>query len=195
MPRPFLLLYLVTTLAACGKSDPPPATRTRPAGDEGGPLHVVDHSKEALTRVQDSVQGVSFSLELPAGLKREAKDAYVHWTMGGNSFLEPSITVMKVDGLSFPTSVDDAAERALRIKGEERTVPSKRATAQGFLVTTQRPDGQFLAVTCHVKKGDAILEGSWMQRTGTGRSTDQPIPSLDATRAWAEQICGSLTID
>lgn len=195
MHRPVLLLCLVTTLTACGKSGDPPAAKARARATDLGPDHIVDHSREPLTRVHDTVQGVAFSIDLPAGLEREAKDAYVHWTMGGNSFLEPAITVMKLDGASFPATVDEAAERALLIKDEERVVPSKRATAQGFLVSTQRPDGQFLEVTCNVKKGDTILEGTWIQRTGTGRSTDQPIPSLDATRAWAEQICGSLTID
>ena len=200
-----LFLTAGALLVGCGKDDgkapakDPGAGKAGSAGATAAPddWQPQDHSDEPIATVHDAIGALRFAIDLPGDLDREATDHYVHWGFKRNPFIEPSITVQVIDPALYPADLDSAVRQANMITGgEEREVATRKETeGGGFLVTTQRQDGQFLRVGCWARNGDAAVEGTFIQRTGTGRAEDGPIPNLDRTRRWAEMICGSLRVD
>ena len=198
----YLRLCPLLLLAACGGGEATPAKKTEAAAParSSGP-ELVDHSQAPLVATRETIDGVSFSIELPAGLKREEKPAekWINWTFtAGNPFMEPSITVKLGDPVM---SAKDLATMVRRATGMSQDKPPLVVAKQeelpggGFLVLAERSDGQYFKLEAQHRSGDKIVSCSVGQRTGTGRPDDLPVPSFAATKAWAEKLCLSLKIE
>jgi hypothetical protein len=83
------------------------------------------------------VPGVAFAIELPTGLVREAKDAYVNWTWPDGTFNAPSITVMAIE--LPPADLAAAVTSAKRTSDPELVVATQREVDGGFLVSVPHP--------------------------------------------------------
>lgn len=198
----YLLCSILVLASACSGGGAPPAdaakTGDKPAAKPADELK--DRSQTALVTTKDTIDGISFAIDVPAGLKREAKDAekWINWTFSdGNPFKEPSITVKVGDALA-PRDLD-ALVRSATIMSQDKPalVVSKQAELPGggLLVIAERGDGQYFKLETIHRSGDKILRCSVGQRTGTGKPGDVAIPNFAGTKAWAEKICGSVKID
>ncbi|MCY1008364.1 hypothetical protein OV079_22965 [Nannocystis pusilla] len=92
-------LCAFTLLVACD-GGAPPAADNKPAADKPAaapaPKEVADRSQTPLVTTRETVGGLAVSIDIPAGLKRDAneRDKYVNWTFAdGNPFMDPSITI------------------------------------------------------------------------------------------------------
>lgn len=198
----YLRLCPLLLLAACGGGEATPAKKPEaPAPTRSSGPELVDHSQAPLVATRETIDGVSFSIELPDGLKREEKPAekWINWTFtAGNPFKEPSITVKLGDPVM---SAKDLATMVRRATGMSQDKPPLVVAKQeelpggGFLVLVERSDGQYFKLEAQHRSGDKIVSCSVGQRTGTGRPDDVPVPSFAATKAWAEKLCLSLKIE
>lgn len=199
MPRlPAARLALVLVLAACGGTRDDPAASKASAGSAAGaprpgarpaddPFTPRDVSRVALVRVEDAVPGAPFSIELPAGLVREAKDAYVNWTWPDGTFNAPSITVMSAE---LPPATLEAAVAAAKLTSDpELIVATQQQVQDGFLVSVHRPDDHYLATELTRTFGGKPLRCSVVYRTTAKQG---PIPARAQTLTLAETICVSL---
>lgn len=197
-PRTLAILSCSLVLVACGgKRDdaapgsagsaaakPASAPKAKPADD---PFALRDLSGTALARVEDTVPGVPFAIELPAGLVRDAKDAYVNWTWPDGMFNAPSITVMILD---FPPTDLAAAVAAARMTSDPAlTVATQTQVPDGFLVSVHTPDDLFLSTELTRTIAGKAVRCSVVQRATAKQG---PIPARAATTALAEKICQSL---
>jgi hypothetical protein len=152
-----------------------------------------DWAKEALTKVEDEVDGIKFSIELPANLKREVKASdgtfpgYVTWN-GPNPFMDPSFTV-QID--AFPPADLEAAARKVETHPKPAEVTRKE----------ELPDGGMLLSYIETSK-EFVNVRAWrtspsskkvVRVTVQLRSTGE-IPDLDALRAWMEQVVSSFAV-
>lgn len=204
------MLRLVTLcsfalLVACDGGSPPAADKpadkpaAKPADSEKP--QPKDRSQAALTTTKETMAGVAFSIDLPADLKRDVndRDKYVNWTFAdGNPFIEPSITAKVVEPMMLPRDLE-AFARSLVSPGNDKpplVVARKEELPDGGMIgVSERSDGQFFKVEAIHRAGDKAVRCTVIQRTGTGRPDDKPIPSFAATRAWAEKICGSVKLE
>lgn len=192
-------------LAACGGSPSPNADKpadkpaARPA--EAKKEELKDRSQTALVTTKETVGGVAFSIDIPAGLKRDAneRDKYVNWTFtDGNPFMEPSITAKFGDPVMTQKDLESLARSAVSLSQDKPPLVVARKEelpGGGMIVAAERSDGQFFKVEAIHRSGDKIVRCTVIQRTGTGKPDDKPIPSFPATRAWAEKICESVKIE
>ncbi len=197
-----LLLSVAATLGACGDkrddaaatkpggSTPPTAAKpaaAKPAAPADDPFTPRDVSGSTLARVEDTLPGVPFALELPTGLVREAKDAYVNWTWPDGTFNAPSITVM---ALELPPADLEAAVMSAKLTSDpELVVATQEVVPDGFLVSVHTPDDRFLSTTVTRTLGGKAVRCSVSYRTTAKQG---PIPARAATTALAEKICRSL---
>jgi hypothetical protein len=144
----------VVLLAACSPAAPP--------GWSGRPLG-------APTR--DTVDGIAFSLQLPAGLVRDDPG---YWHAGDD---EPSVSVTLAE-----SPADLAAfERAAHLDPRE-AVTEQRPIAGGFALAHRAPNDVELAV--EVARG-----GLWCH---AGQARRGGVPDPVATLRWLAAICESL---
>lgn len=196
---PALLLSVLATLACGDKRDDAAATKpgesvpaakpaaAKPAAPADDPFTPRDVSGSTLARVEDTVPGVAFALELPTGLVREAKDAYVNWTWPDGTFNAPSITVMTIE---LPPADLEAAVRSAKLTSDpELIVATQEVVPDGFLVSVHTPDDRFLSTTVTRTLGGKAVRCSVSYRT---TAKQDPIPARAATTALAEKICRSL---
>lgn len=190
------LLAVVFVLGACGgKRDDAapskagagaaPVPTARPADD---PFTPRDVSGAALVRVEDAVPGVPFSIELPAGLVREAKGPYVTWSWPDGTFNAPTITVMTVD--QPPATLEVAVQLAKATSDPELVVATQQQVHDGFLISVHRPDDHFLSTELTRSFGGTPLRCSVIYRTTAKQG---PIPARAQTTTLAETICVSLS--
>lgn len=173
-PRP-IALALVLVLVACGKDEP---------GKDwsGKPLDAT---------IEDKVNGKAFRILAPKGMKLDdiggaGPDAISkHWLADvGDYFSEPSFTVSydsipakDLDGFLADAMLDD-----------KDVVAKKEATADGFVLVTHTKNKGIVRAFVGKAKGDVHLKCRASQaRTGG-------VPNPDATMAWLERLCLSLTI-
>ena len=148
-----------------------------------------DWPEEALDTVEDEVDGIEFSLDIPAKLKREEKKndgtfpGYVTWN-GGNPFMDPSITV-NVE--TFPPKDLDDAVKGMENESTPRKVERKQAIeGDGFMVSAIEPSKEFVIAQAWQKAGDKTITVTVMQRD------EKAIPNLDELRPWMEAVAMSL---
>lgn len=191
---------LALAVAACGgkRDDASAGQPGAPAGKAPAPAHPAaaadpftprDVSGAALAKVDDAIGAVGFSIDLPSGLVREAKDAYVTWSWPDGMFNAPSITVQLID--VPPASLEAAVAAAKLTSDPELVVATQEAVPGGFLVSVHRPDDRFLSTD--LSRG--VADGKALRCSVTARTGDKqgPIPARAATMKLAETICRSLT--
>jgi hypothetical protein len=191
---------LLALLAACGGAEAPPAAA---APSKASPLvqreEPKDRSQTPLVTTTEKIGEVSFSVDIPAGLKRDenTKDQYINWTFkDGNPFSEPSITVKLGDPVMSPRDLDSLARGATISQDKPPVVIARKEELPGgaWIVVSERSDGQFFKVQTLHRSGEKIVGCTVIARSGTGRPKDVAIPNFAATRAWAEKICSSIKI-
>jgi len=186
-------LVILLALGACGQRDdavPPQAGAAAPvpkATLAADPFTPRDVSRAALVRVEDAVPGAPFAIELPTGLVREAKGAYVTWRWPDGTFNAPSITVMTVDR---PPATLEAAVAAAKLTSDPAlVVATQQQVHDGFLVSVHRPDDHYMATELTRTFGGQALRCSVVYRTTAKQG---PIPARALTTTLAETICVSL---
>lgn len=200
---PLLSLALVV---ACGGSPSSTADKPtdKPAAKPAGKKKVEpkDRSQTPLVTTKETIDGVGFTIDIPtAGFKRETSesDKYINWTASdGNPFIEPSITAKLYPPMMAPPDLEEFARRATPAgedKSEMVVARKEELPDGGMIVVVERSDSQFFKVAALHRNGDKIVRCSVIQRTGTGKPDDKPIPNYPATRAWAEKICTSIKIE
>jgi hypothetical protein len=199
-------LFSLALVVACGGS--PSSTADKPADKpaakpaEEKKEELKDRSQTPLVATKETIDGVGFTIDIPtAGFKREAneRDKYVNWTTSdGNPFIEPSITAKLYPPMMAPRDLEAFARSATpagKDKSEMVVARKEELPDGGMIVVVERSDSQFFKVEAHHRNGDKIVRCSVIQRTGTGKPDDKPIPNYPATRAWAEKICTSIKIE
>ncbi|MFZ6182831.1 hypothetical protein [Nannocystis pusilla] len=198
-------LCAFTLLVACDGGAPPPADNKpapdKPAAAAPARKEVADRSQTPLVTTRETVGGLAVSIDIPAGLKRDAneRDKYVNWTFAdGNPFMDPSITIKFVEPMMAPKDLP-AFVRSATPKTQDNPPPvvarQEELPGGGMIVVTERSDHLFFKVDALHRNGDKQVRCTLIQRTGTGKPDDPPVPSYPATRAWAEKICESVKIE
>ena len=192
-----LTLLLCVGAAACGKSKGSnsetneQATAAKPDINFDGPS--MDWSKQALTKVSDTVDGMAFSIELPGQLEREEKKndgtfpGYVTWN-GPNPFMDPTFTAQEA---TFPPA-DRAAAEASALRGSEprELLHSADLEGGGFVVSVAETSKQFLSV----QAWKTAASSGKVVRFSIGLRTKDPMDNLDALRIWMETIVSSFDV-
>jgi hypothetical protein len=148
----------------------------------------------ALTKVDDEVDGIKFSLSLPADkLEREVKASdgpfpgYVTWN-GANFLMDPSFTV-QVDS-SPPTDLADAARKAAVAPQPGDVARKEELEGGGFVVSFVEKTNEFVRVEAWrtSPSTNKVLRAKVQVRQ------TEPIPNLDALRSWMETVASSLVV-
>lgn len=187
--------------AACGGGAPAGADKPaqKPAARE--PEALKDRSQTALTPTKETIDAVAFTIDLPAGFKREAnaKEQWINWTVtDGNPFKEPSITIKLSDAVMVPGDLGALARSATSASQDKPPLVVSRQEelpGGGMIVVAERSDALYFKVDAVHRRDDKVLRCSFLQRTGIGKPDDTPIPNFAATKAWAEKICGSVKFE
>jgi hypothetical protein len=197
------LVFILALSSACGSGGAPPsdAGKAGPAPAAKPADELKDRSQAAPVPTKETMAGVGFSVDVPAGLKREAndKDKWINWTFtDGNPFKDPSITVTVSDPVMVPQDLDALVRSATMMSQDKPPLvvsKQEQLPGGGILVIAERADGQYFKLEAIHRSGDKVVRCSVSQRTGTGRPNDAAIPNFAGTKTWAEKICGSLKID
>ncbi len=173
-----LIGLLLLGLAACGKDAPS-------FGQDWSKRPLAPVTETLESTIGSTTRTATFSIDLPAKMKKEASGGHLEWRADlDDNFSEPSVSV----GFSMmPASV----EEALRV-----TMPDKN----DVIVKSVEIDGGFIVVS-HTKTKGIVRVEAW-KRQGerdalTCRASQAKtggVPSPDATLAWLETICTSLTV-
>jgi len=196
MKRLALPLFLVI---ACGGGSQPAAPNAKKPAAPAPAEELKDRSATPLKTVSETIDGVAFSVDAPEGTKREAsdKEKWISWSFtDGNPFKDPSITVKLMDAAMAPRDLDALVRGSIGMS-QDKPPPEvfkkeELAGGAGMLALAGRADGQYLKLVMIHRKDDKVLQCSVTYRTGTGRPDDKPIPNVDAVKAWAEKLCGSV---
>jgi hypothetical protein len=188
-------LSLLASLAfiACGDS------KTRDESKPGDKVEVtmdgpsLDWSGTERKNISDTVDGIPFSIDLPAQLKREEKASdgtfpgYVTWN-GPNPFLDPSFTAQIA---TFPPK-DLAEAEASALRGTDpREILSKGELAGGgFCVSAAETSKKYL----NVEVWQTSASTGKVVRFSIGTRSSDAIPNLDKLRLWMEAVVSSFKV-
>jgi hypothetical protein len=146
----------------------------------------------ALTKIDDEVDGIKFSISLPTDkLKREVKASdgtfpgYVTWN-GANFLMDPSFTV-QLD--SFPPTDLEKAARLSHPHPAEVT-RQEELPGGGYLVSFIEKNKEFVSVRAWRTSPTAnkVVRVTLQVRNTGG------IANLDALRPWMETVASSLVV-
>jgi hypothetical protein len=146
----------------------------------------------AITKVDDEVDGLKFSISLPSDkLKREVKASdgtfpgYVTWN-GGNFLMDPSFTV-QID--SFPPA-DLERAASLHHPQPAEVVRQEALEGGGFLVSFIEKNKEFVSVRAWRTSPttNKVLRVTLQVRNTGG------IKNLDTLRPWMESVASSLVV-
>jgi hypothetical protein len=175
------------------KTDETSKTAPPKADDKDITAPRTDWPERPLKRLEDRVDGIEISIELPAGLTREEKrgddtfPGYVTWN-ATNFLTNPGFTVQRAP--MAPANVEEAAGMA--------AIHPRPAT-----VTTREnlPGGGFM-VTMHENSKELIQVQVWKKSARTqdvvslsiGLRHDGPIERFDAMKTWMEKVGRSFRV-
>lgn len=204
--RPLVLTLALACISACDSkpadADAKPAdAATKAAGDkkadEKPKADDLDPSKpsadwpnEALTKTENEVDGIAFSIELPAGVKPKVKKGdgtlpgYVTWN-GANPLMDPTITV-QID--SFPPADLEAVGRKVKTHPQPAEAARQEQLEDGgMLFSMVETSKKFVSVRVWRTSPStkSVVRVTLQHRDG------EPIANLDALRAWMEKIAVS----
>ena len=173
-------IVVCVLVAACGK-------QTEPRTDwSQAPLDAT---------IESSVKDVPFTLALPRGWKysaaREGKEydpeqITKEWRPDvKEAFSEPRVTVAYA---GVPAKSLDAFVKETMLDTTNDVIDKETRTADGYLVTYHTRNNGVVRVEMLKAKGDVSLYCRASQAKAGG------VPSPDATMAWLEKVCGSLTL-
>lgn len=141
----------------------------------------VDWSGKELKPVEETVAGLSFTISLPDGLKKNdalSSETSIAWVSAGKSASSPSFSVAK---LSLPpASLKDAVARSA---GKDDIVARQDAVEDGFIVTSHSKSRAMVKVDVYKTVGQEALWCSAMQ------AKDDGIPKFDEAKGWLEKVC------
>lgn len=174
------LLLIGTVLFACGKPSEPGA----------------DWSAKPLdATIENKVNGVPFKLQVPKGWKFDAvgdqkeDDATAitkQWRPDVKDyFSEPSVTISYA--AIPPKDLDGFVKDAMLDEGKD-VIAKQEQTPDGFVLIYHTKNKGIVRAHTMKTKGDAHVYCRASQAKTGG------VPSPDATMAWLEKLCGSLTL-
>jgi hypothetical protein len=177
-----------------GKSDKAEAAKPAVANEES-PFEApsADWPTLALSKVDDAVDGLAFSISLPVDkLKKEVKPSdgtfsgYVTWN--GASFVDPSFTV-QID--SLPPADLAAAARGVKMHPQPAEVTrQEELEGGGFLVSYIETSKQFVSV----RAWRTSPSTNKVVRVTLQMRNSKPIANIDALRGWMETVAISFTV-
>ena len=153
-----------------------------------------DWATEGLSKVEDKVDDIAFSIELPADLEKEVKASddtfpgYVTWN-GPNPLMDPSFTVQVA---TFPPADLAAAAR----KVETHPNPAELARKEeleggGFLVSFTETSKEFV----NVRAWRTSPSSDKTVRVTIQTRASDPIENIDALRKWMEKVALSFALE
>ena len=170
-------LVLCAILVACGKNAEPGADWSQKPLDD---------------TVESRVHGVPFKISMPKGWKLEEigkvndPDEIVReWRPDvKDQWSEPSVAVSyaAIPAKDLDGYVSDA------MMDKKDVIAKKEQTADGFVLVYHTQNKGIVRVHVLKRKGDVHLNCRASQAKTGG------VPSPDATMAWLEKMCGSLTL-
>lgn len=188
------VILTVIALPACGKdgeSTESKPSKAAPGRDITAPT--LDWPQQPLTRVQDAVDGVEFSLELPPKLVREEKKGddtfpgYVTWN-ARNFLTNPGFTV-QITGMP-PANVEEAARMAAIHPQPATVITKENLPGNGFMVTMHENTRQFM----QVQAWRTSAKTSKVVSLSIGLRHGKAIEPFDAMRAWMEKVARSFRV-
>lgn len=173
------LLVIATVLFACKQSEPGADWSAKPLD----------------ATIESKVSNVAFKLSVPKGWKFDAipnqkeDDASAiskQWRPDMKDyFSEPSVTVAYE---AIPaTTLDDFVKEAM-LDDKKDVIAKQAQTPDGFVLISHTKNNGIVRAEVMKTKGDAHLACRASQAKTGG------VPSPDATMAWLEKLCSSLTI-
>ncbi|HEY5947641.1 MAG TPA: hypothetical protein VIV40_19185 [Kofleriaceae bacterium] len=167
-------------LFACGKQSEPGA----------------DWSQKPLdATIENQVKGVPFRISVPKGWKyddaagrkeNDPQEITKEWRPDVKDyFSEPSVTV-SYDAIPA-TDLDGFVKDAMLDEGKD-VIAKKQQTPDGFVLISHTKNHGIVRIELMKTKGDAHVKCRASQAKTGG------VPSPDATMAWLEKLCGSLTL-
>jgi hypothetical protein len=173
MRKPVMLVFVAALFGACG-------SKGEPGQDwSGRPLEVT---------IEESVNGVAFTIQAPKGLKHEADRAteVTRWWRADvhDYFSEPSFTVSYE---SIPAKDLAGFIRGSLLDADE-VIAKQEELADGFVLVHHNPGKSLAYAQVLTRKGDVHL------RCSASQARDGGLPSFERTLAWLEALCRSLTI-
>lgn len=193
------LAWTLILLFACGGGSQPAAPDAKRPAAPARAEELKDRSATPLQTVRETIDGVAFSVDVPEAARRDAndKEKWINWSFtDGNPFKDPSITVKLMDAAMAPRDLDALVRGSIGMS-QDKPPPEvfkkeELAGGAGMLALAGRADGQYLKLVTIHRKDDKVLQCTVTYRTGTGRPEDKPIPNVDAVKAWAEKLCGTV---
>lgn len=190
-----LSILAAVSLFACGKDKDkePDKDSKRESVEVSMDAPSVDWSAQALKNTSDTVDGIAFSINLPANLKREVKiddgtfPGYVTWN-GPNPFLDPSFTAQIA---TFPPKdLAEAEKSAVRGSDPREIIGKGELDGGGFFVSAAETSKQYINV--EVWRTSAAT--GKVVRFSIGTRSEGPIPNLDKLRLWMETVVTSFEV-
>lgn len=173
-------LAFCVLLAACGKQSEPGA----------------DWSQKPLdATIENKVKNVGFKISVPKGWKfdavgdqKESDPEALHKEYRPDVkdyFSEPSVTVGYAP---IPAKDLESFVKFVMVDEKKDVVAKQEATADGFVIVYHTKNKGIVRVEMQKNKGDISLTCRASQAKTGG------VPSPEATMAWLEKMCSSLTI-
>jgi hypothetical protein len=174
------LLLCLLVAGACGKTAEPGA----------------DWSQKPLdTTVENKVNNVPFKVSMPKGWKfddiagrKENDDAEITkmWRPDVKDyFSEPGLTISYA---AIPAKDLDSFVKHTMLDEAKDVIAKKEQTADGFVLVSHTKNKGIVRVQMLKRKGDVHLNCRASQAKQGG------VPSPEATMAWLEKMCGTLTL-
>jgi hypothetical protein len=168
----------VAMIGGCGNKD------SSAAG--GGGRKGNDWSAVAVETVDVTVDGVAFTIAVPKGLPRHARDAHIWSNDKPEHDSDPKVFTMMMSGSSVK-SLDDALNAKMIDAAKAAKLVRKEERPTGYAFTDVADDKHRIEATTLVRAGDKVIACTATQVIEGG-----PVPSFDASRAMLEKICDSV---
>ncbi|HEY5922419.1 MAG TPA: hypothetical protein VIV11_12145 [Kofleriaceae bacterium] len=199
-------LLLCVVLVACGKTAEPGADKGNAPLDElierkvdgvsSSASVAGDWSNKPLdATIESKVKGIAFKLAVPAGFKFQALGNQSEDDPGliakrwrpdvANYLSEPSVSVSFV--ASTPTNMRAFTDSAM-LDMDKNVIAKQETTPDGFVMLTHTTDKATVRAHVVKPKGDVAVACRAHQTKMGG------VPNPDATMAWLEKLCASLTL-
>ena len=173
-------LAFCVLLAACGEQSEPGQ----------------DWSQKPLdATIENKVKNVPFKISVPKGWKFDAvgtrkeddpEEITKEWRPDiKDYFSEPSVTVAYA---AIPAKDLDSFLKYVMVDDKKDVIAKKEQTPDGFVIVYHTKNKGIVRVELQKNKGDVALTCRASQAKTGG------VPSPDATMAWLEKMCSSLTL-
>lgn len=183
MKRAVIALALVACNNDIGSSGGMPGGAQSPVRNRGP---APDWSSKKLVAQDGAVDGVAFTIDVPDGLPRDARQGGDWETEDPKFDQAPKIFTQTID-VDRIQSMKDAKYNAT-LDSASKTWVRESARPDGWAVTYAEPDKTRIEAVTYRQVGS----GPKYLKCKAVQASEKPLPSYDKTRAMLEAICESI---